>query len=44
MNQQKMILICELTGNPPDSRLEEIYEMVLVVLVLHPVDRGNDKL
>lgn len=32
------------TGNSPDSRLEEFYEVVLVVLVLHPVDRGDDEL
>lgn len=31
------------TVNSPDSGLKEFYEVVLVVLVLHPVDRGDDE-
>lgn len=37
-------LIEVLTGLLTDARLEEFYEVVLVVLVLHPVHRGDDKL
>lgn len=32
------------TGISPDARLEEVYEMLLVILILHPVNGGNDEL